>query len=115
MHSSVRVGRSVLISILLLLPVAACTSAHSGRGGEEEEEDEAKVAWADVPAPVKATLQREGGGASIATVDRESRKGKLVYEADVRIDGKNWEIVVAEDGTLISRKLDPEGSEQPKH
>ena len=51
-------------------------------------------------------------GATIATVDKESDEGKTIYEADVDIKGKNYEIKVAEDGTLISKKLDDESKEK---
>jgi hypothetical protein len=67
---------------------------------------------AQVPAAVQATLQREAGGAAITTVDKESKDGKTVYEADAPINGKNYEIVVAEDGTLLKKKLDDESKEK---
>ena len=42
-------------------------------------------------------------------MDKETNDGKAVYEVDVKIDGKNYEIRVAEDGILISKALDEEG------
>ena len=50
-------------------------------------------------------------GAKITTVDHEMKHGTMVYEADAMMDGKNWEILVAEDGKLISKKLDEEKDE----
>lgn len=75
---------------------------------EEDEQEEVKVKLSDCPAAVQKTLKREANGASIETVDKETEDGKTLYEVDVKIDGKNYEINVAENGTLISKALDEE-------
>ena len=80
--------------------------------GEEKEGDEVKISFAECPAPVKATLNKESGNAKIETVDKETDDGKTIYEADVTIDGQNYEIKVAEDGKLISKKVDKEEGEE---
>jgi hypothetical protein len=79
---------------------------------EKEEANETKVAIADVPAAVKQTLTEEAKGAKLESVDKETDDGKTIYEADVDIKGKNYEIKVSEDGTLISKKLDDESKEK---
>ena len=89
----------------LLVSSAGLTVA---RAAEEKEENEQKVAFKDVPAAVRKTLEREANGQSITTVDKETQKGKVVYEADVKIDGHNYEIVVDEKGLLLQKKLDEE-------
>jgi hypothetical protein len=82
---------------------------------DENEQSEVKVKIEDVPAQVKATLMREADGQEIKTVDKETVKGgKTVYEADVKIDGTNYEINVAPDGKLISKKIDQEEDEKGK-
>jgi hypothetical protein len=95
---------------------------HADRGGKPTkakgaaEKAAVTVGWADVPAAVRRTLWREGGGgAPIETVDREKRDRKTVYEADVEVDGRNYEVVVARDGTLIHKTLDeaPEADARP--
>ncbi len=80
---------------------------------EKEEGNEVKIKFAEAPAAVQATLTREANGAAIADVDKESDDGKDIYEADAMISGKNYEIKVAADGSLVSKKLDAEeGSEK---
>ncbi len=69
---------------------------------------EVQLKLAQVPVAVRATLQREAQGAAIQTVDREGEGAATVYETDVLIDGKSWEIRVAPDGKLLGKKLDPE-------
>jgi hypothetical protein len=91
--------------------LGGCAMVHGE--DEEKEEKEVKVKIEDVPAPVKATLLREADGQEIKTVDLETLKGgKTVYEADVKIDGTNYEINVAPDGKLISKKIDNEEDEK---
>jgi hypothetical protein len=87
-----------------------------GEQKEKEHEGEAKnltvIKFSEAPAAVRKTLKREAFGAKIVKVDIESRHGKRVYEADVEIDGKNYEILVAKDGSLISKALDEEEEEE---
>ena len=66
----------------------------------------------DAPAPVRETLNRETNNAKIATVDRETKDGKTIYEADAMVNGQNWEIKVSEDGKVISKKPDNEENEK---
>jgi len=72
-----------------------------------ESKDEVKVAMGDVPAPVKATLEKEAAGGKVTEVEKEMKNGKTVYSADVTTkDGKKWDVVVGEDGKLISKDKD---------
>ena len=72
----------------------------------EKDEDGAAIKFSECPAAVQKTLTREARGAKIETVDLESEDGQVVFEADVVIDGKNYELLVAPNGALISKKLD---------
>jgi hypothetical protein len=104
-----------LLSVFLLATAMSC--AAQGKEKEEKEEkegNETKVQLSQVPQAVQTTLKEESHGATIATVDKETDDGKTIYEADVDIKGKNYEIKIAEDGTLISKKLDPEEKDEKK-
>ena len=81
---------------------------------EKEEENEVKMAFKDVPAAVRKTIEREAFGAAIETVDKEKDDGKTTYEADAKIDGHNYEIKVGEDGILLKKKLDDEDEKNEK-
>lgn len=70
----------------------------------EKEAKEEKVSLDQVPAAVKATILKAAEGGAVKEVERESRDGKTVYEADVVKDGKEIELQVAEDGKLIARE-----------
>ena len=79
--------------------------------GDKKEEHEVKIKFTEAPAAVQKTLQREAFGATIAEVDKETEDGKTIYEADVKIDGRNYEIKVAADGALVSKEIDEKESE----
>jgi len=99
--------------ICLLATAMSC--AAQGKEKEENEEKEGAevtVKFDQVPQAVQTTFKEEARGATITDVDKESEDGKTIYEADVDIKGKNYEIKVAEDGTLISKKLDPEEKDE---
>jgi uncharacterized membrane protein YkoI len=77
-----------------------------------KEDHEVQIKFSDCPAAVQKTLKREANGAKIEKVDQETAHGKPVYEVDVKIDGHNYEILVAEDGLLLSKALDEDDDEQ---
>jgi hypothetical protein len=105
-----------LAIVALVSLVIGCT--HSGKQAEKEDEDESggevKMSLNEVPAPVRETLVSAADGQTIKTVDKElGKNGQVVYETDVKSGGKNWEIRVAPDGKLLSKKIDTEEDEKP--
>ena len=65
-----------------------------------------KVTIDQVPAPVRATIEKETKGASIKEIERETQKGKKVYEVEYVRDNKKYEVHVAEDGMVLKHKKD---------
>jgi len=106
--------RSLMVAAMALGLAGTAAFVVRAEDKEKEEGKEQKVEFKSVPEAVQATLTAEAGGAAIATVDKEEDEGKVIYEADVLIKGKNYEIKVAADGTLISKKLDVEENEKGK-
>ena len=70
--------------------------------------------------PIIPFIEGDGTGVDIWPASKlvfdaaASKHGKTIYEADAMIDGKNYEILVSEDGKLISKKLDNEENEKGK-
>ena len=62
----------------------------------------------DIPAAVKATLDREAPGATIKRIDVEEEHGKRAFEFLIVRNGKTEEITIGADGTLLGR----EGAEE---
>jgi hypothetical protein len=69
-------------------------------------EDEA-VPLSAVPSVVQSTIQAHANGGMVGKVEKETEKGRVVYEAKVKgKDGKCTEVAVAEDGTLVKAEAD---------
>ncbi len=80
----------------------------------------------ELPPAVQKTVRDKAGGQKITDIDRESRTGRTIWEVEFEQAGRNSEIHVADDGTLLPEistglfgKTDPSGTatkpgEQPK-
>jgi hypothetical protein len=64
---------------------------------------ETKVAIGQTPQAVRDTIQRELVGAEPEDIARRTVDGQTVYETDVIRDGHEWEVVIREDGTILSK------------
>ncbi|MBS0198175.1 MAG: hypothetical protein JSR77_15585 [Planctomycetes bacterium] len=94
--------RSRLIATSVLVALAALCGCASHGGTHEE--NETAVSMNEVPAAVRATLERESAGGKVTEIEKEMKDGKTIYSADVEIKGVAWDISVAEDGTVISKE-----------
>jgi hypothetical protein len=105
--------RWMLAGVLALgLAGCACGAKHGEEKDKDNEKDEVKITVDQLPPAVKATLDHEANGGKIGDVDKETKDGKTAYEADVTIGDKPYEINIAEDGTLLKKKLDKEEDEK---
>ena len=80
--------------------VLGCTLAWNCLAGQARK-------WEEVPEAVRATILAHGG--KVGSVDKESEKidGKVVYEAVGKDkNGKTVDLVVTEDGKLVTTKND---------
>ncbi len=59
-----------------------------------------------LPAPVRSTVDRETKGAQITDIEEDEEHGKVIYEIEFTLDGKQFELDVAADGTLLEWRLD---------
>ena len=56
----------------------------------------------DLPQAVQKTIREQSAGQKIADIDRETRTGRTLWEVEIEKEGKNTEIHIAEDGTLVT-------------
>jgi uncharacterized membrane protein YkoI len=67
--------------------------------------EETKMTMDQVPAPVKATLEKEAKGGSIGEIVQETKNGKMFYEAQIHgTNGKDRYVHVAPDGKVLKRE-----------
>lgn len=86
------------ISMLAAVPIALTLSAGVAMADD--------VRMKDLPAPVRATIEREAKGAAIEDVDREVRSGSVYYEVEIERDNQEWTLHIDERGRVIARERD---------
>jgi len=59
------------------------------------------LSMADLPPVVRETIRREAGGYKIAEIEKATSDGRAVYEVDIERNGKNRELHIAMDGTIV--------------
>jgi hypothetical protein len=67
--------------------------------------DEKEVPFDRCPAAVQATLKAEALGEKIEGAGKDMKYGVTIYQTVVAHKGKSYQIVVAEDGTLVEKVL----------
>jgi len=75
---------------------SAVAPALAGSGGE-------KVSMDQVPAPVKATIEKEAKGAGVADVTKETKNGRTYFEAQIKQKGLDRYVQVSPEGKVLKR------------
>lgn len=83
------------LSTLILLAMAGCAA-----------DRELPVSMDELPTPVRATLERERMGGEVLDSEKETTDGRTVYSFDVNINGRAYDLNIAEDGSLLGKTLD---------
>lgn len=61
----------------------------------------------DTPPAVQETIRREAGNRKIADIDKERRTGQTIYEVEFQEPGRNIELHIAENGTIVQDSRKP--------
>src|SRR4051794_253657 len=85
---------------LFLLTATIAAGLHLSAMGAESGEE--KVSLEKVPAPVAKALKEHAGSDKITNLSRETEKGKTVYEASFKRNGRAHDLTVDESGKLVS-------------
>jgi len=102
---------SILIAVVV---IGTCGCARmQQRMADPAEAGETKVRLDQTPAAVRQTIERELVGAQLEDIARKERQGKIIYETDIIRNEHKWEVVVGEDGKIIS-KVQEGGAEEKK-
>lgn len=85
------------IIILSALSLSACF----------DKDNEIEIPVSEVPANVITIVQNTLPGIDLSETKKEVKDGNVVYELEgVLINGKEYEIKIAEDGTIIKIELE---------
>jgi uncharacterized membrane protein YkoI len=64
------------------------------------------VAFESLPEVVKTTVLREVKSGRIVEIESDKRRGQPIYEVEFVDANVKWELDIAIDGTLLSRRED---------
>jgi len=74
-------------------------------------EEEEILTMEDLPPAVQETVKGESAGAEIKELVLETEEGKIFYEVEFEKDGKEYEVKILEDGTILKREKDSSNQE----
>jgi uncharacterized membrane protein YkoI len=60
------------------------------------------MSLSDLPAPVRATVERLINGGKIKKLEKEEENGKVVYDIEAKVKGKDVEYDIASDGSVLT-------------
>lgn len=100
---------SLFVAALLAFPLAGLAA--------EKKKAETHVKMDQLPAAVRATIEKEAAGGKVEEVEKETEHGATFYEAEIVKKGKESYVHVAEDGKVLKRETEAqerkaEGSEK---
>jgi uncharacterized membrane protein YkoI len=64
----------------------------------------ATLQLADVPPAVQKTIEQHAAGRKIADIDKETWNKRTVYEVEFTQEGRNAQLHIAEDGTIVKEE-----------
>jgi uncharacterized membrane protein YkoI len=91
MHS--RISRFI-VAVLLTAGLATLASA-------KEEKEEKSLSVKDLPVAARATVEKLTTGGTVRKIDKEDENGKVFYDIEATVKGKDVEFDIAEDGTIL--------------
>jgi hypothetical protein len=74
------------------------------RGYYEQPKHEEVVTIDQIPHPVRAVIQRASAGGVVTEIQRETKDGKVKYDADIVMGTQKIGLKIAEDGSILERK-----------
>ena len=98
-----KINQKTLIALLTFALTVGLTIPALSKDKRTRED----VAWEDVPVAVQATIQANADGGTLLAIEKETRRGAVTYEAEVkRKDGKTFGIEVNANGKLLSVEVE---------
>ena len=85
---------SLSLAALLALPLA----------GWSAEKGETHLTMDQLPAAVKATVEKESAGGKVGEVEKETHRGKTFYEVEISKNGRESYLHVSPEGKVLKRE-----------
>lgn len=68
----------------------------------------------ETPDAVQTTIEAELGDATIEDIEQQDRDGSVTYEVNAEVEGREVEITVGEDGTVLRKEEDVDPTSLPE-
>ena len=65
------------------------------------QDSEKKVKMADLPEAVRKTVQEQSKGATLRGLAKEVEDGKTFYEAELKVNGRNKDVLIDPSGAVV--------------
>jgi hypothetical protein len=100
-----RTNRNWLAVIVLaaFVSLGACTATHAA---DEKDKDAGggaakKIQKGDIPEKIMASINGRFPGADVTSAEKETEDGKVVYDIELKHEGRKYEMDIHDDGTVI--------------
>ena len=110
-----RISRSIVTFLMaagLTALAAACASNKAGTEGKEDAV--ARISLAEMTAPARAAVEKLTVGGKVEKIDRETEKGKEIYDVEATVNGKHMEYAIAADGSVVGTETGISFGELPE-
>ncbi|MCB9880561.1 MAG: hypothetical protein H6832_13985 [Planctomycetes bacterium] len=97
--------KSTMARALALALATSCTSLVAQDG-------EKKVTLDKVPQAVQKAIREKVGKGRLVDIGKYEKDGKAVYEIEMVVDGKEYDVLFREDGSVVRKSLEGEKSEK---
>jgi hypothetical protein len=89
---------ALFVAALFALPLAGWAA--------EKKKGETHLAMDQLPASVRATIEKESAGGKVEEVEKETEHGATFYEAEIVKNGKESYVHVSPDGKVLKRETE---------
>ena len=110
-----RISRSIVTSLAAVAVTALTAACASNSATTERKEDAAaRITLAELTTPDRAAVEKLTAGGKVEKIDKETEKGKEVYDVEATVNGKHMEYTIATDGSVVGTETGIDFSELPK-
>ena len=91
-------------AFVIAMAMVAATVAYAGAQADGDK----KINMKNLPAAVKATVEKESQGATVKGISSEKEKGKTVYELETLVNGRTRDLMIDSAGKVyvVEEQLD---------
>ncbi len=91
-----------LIAVIVLAGLMGCATM-PGHGAKKEAPGQ-QVSLSQIPSPARTTIEELTAGGEIKKIEKEEQDGKVIYDVEAKVKGKDVEYDVASDGKVLTRE-----------